>query len=248
MNPPRMDGVRYVVSCQNPGNTDDLSEELAVLARRDDMTVRVYDDVCSGRNRNHALDLATAPLVLVSDDDLRYTADGLRAVIEAFDRNPDIDFATFRSDRPEPHRYPPHEWNLKKKYPHFDPVTFEIAFRREPVVSRGIRFSDIAGVNGPYIANGEEDLLMNRLRRSDLNGRFFPETIVTHPGPTTSTRLARDSRVLRGRGAVFSRLFPLPEALARLALAAWRIGGNVPRHYIYMLQGVAYALKHRKEL
>ena len=71
MNLPEVEGVRYLVCCQNPAG-ENLDSEAAPLLRRPDISIHYFADRGSAVNRNHAFDLARAPYLLLADDDLRY--------------------------------------------------------------------------------------------------------------------------------------------------------------------------------
>ena len=67
---PEQEGVRYVVSYQY---TDERYLELVpdVLKQRKDVVLSVYKGQGLSNNRNHALELAKADLVIFADDDSR---------------------------------------------------------------------------------------------------------------------------------------------------------------------------------
>lgn len=111
MKLPEVEGVRYLVCCQNP-DAEDISREAASLLVRPDIEIHYFTDRGSAVNRNHAFDLARAPYLLLADDDLRYKAEGLRRVIDTFDSHPDIDIATFRAAMPDPRIHPDTEHDL----------------------------------------------------------------------------------------------------------------------------------------
>ena len=77
---PEQDGVRYVVSYQY---TDERYLELVpdVLKQRKDVVLSVYKGQGLSNNRNHALELAKADLVIFADDDSRLS-DEAPAIIE----------------------------------------------------------------------------------------------------------------------------------------------------------------------
>lgn len=90
---PQQEGVRYVVSWQQDGYQCDIP--LALL--RSDVTVVTLPGRGLSRNRNNAIAHSTADICLIADDDVAYTPDAFRAVIDTFEGNPHLDVATFRS-------------------------------------------------------------------------------------------------------------------------------------------------------
>ena len=90
---PPVEGVRYVVSWQNSGDT-----ALPDALKRDDIEVHRTDTVGLSSNRNNALDYSTGDIRLIVDDDLVFTAGQLRSVISTFESHPELDVALFRYD------------------------------------------------------------------------------------------------------------------------------------------------------
>lgn len=247
MNLPAVDGVRYLVCCQNPDGLD-LSDAAAPLLERPDLRLHVFADRGSAINRNHAFDLASAPYLLLADDDLRYTPEGLRTVIDTFDSHPGLDIATFRAIVPDKIFRPERECDLSERVRFYSPIMIEIALRREAVERIHLRFSPLTGVNAPALCGGEEDLLIYHAKRKGLRGRYFPIDIVEHPQPTTLTRLASSPRLLRSRGAVLRIIRGNIGSLLRFPLYALRSDAGFFKAMYYFLDGFVYSIKHRKEL
>ena len=151
---PMLPEVRYIVVCQNPDGANTVPAR-AALARRHDIEVCQFDDRGLSVNRNHALDLATAPYMHIADDDLRFKAEGLRQIIAEFDADPSLDVLCTHAEIPEEHIYPPDGWNLAEPYRFYSPVSFEISLRRRAVENIGLRFSPLFGIGAPFLAAGE---------------------------------------------------------------------------------------------
>ena len=217
MNLPQIHGVRYVVSWQAHGDAP-IPEE---LAHRTDVVICRTDAVGISANRNNALDHCTADVVLNSDDDLVYTAEGLQAVRRVFADNPNVDLATFRYSGNDAKTYPTEECSLAKMPKNYWVATFEVAVRRDSAAGV-IRFRTEFGPGAEFTASGEDEIYLLTARRRGVNCRYFPITIVTHPGLTTGLRPITNPKVLQGMGAVI-RLTYGRTALPRIALKAWRM-------------------------
>lgn len=241
MDLPRVGGVRYVVSCQ--------SEPKACPAAldRDDVMISFNDSRGLSENRNHALSVATAPYGLIADDDLHYTGDRLGEVLKILGSNPDVDIATFRHEGIVGKVYPDKEWDLKDRYKNYFVNSIEIALRLDRIRSAGLRFSRLAGIGAPYLHAGEEELFVHNALRKGLRGRFFPVTVAVHPGPSTGLGSVPTPGVLRARGALIGRMYPVT-ALLRLPLAAVRSGVPFFPALLRLYQGWIYGIRHRKEL
>lgn len=248
MSAPAVEGVHYVVCCQNPDG-DDLSGEAEIILRRNDFELHEFADRGLSVNRNHSIEVAKAPFALISDDDIHHSARGLRAVMEAFRSDPSLDVATFRSEMPEARVYPEAMHDLSKPFRFYYAVSFEIAFRTRSIREcPGLRFSALAGIGAPRLGSGEEELFLHHAIRAGLRGRFFPVEILSHPGSTTSGRSASDPRVLRAKGVVLRLVRGNMAALMRYPVEALRSPAPFLKALWCYLDGFVYSVIHRREL
>ncbi len=195
MKLPQLDNVSYLVSVQNP-NREVIVYPDAII--RGDIIITETYSTGLGLNRNHSINESTGDILLISDDDLIYTENGLKAVIHAFEKNSDIDFATFRYSGKDNKEYPDHEFVLSEEPKGYYITSFEIAIRKNSI-PKDIRFSRYLGAGNAVFGCGEENLFVFRILKAGLKGRFFPITIVEHPGLTTGSRRATAAS-LRGQG------------------------------------------------
>lgn len=201
---PATDGVEYLVSWQTGGADEaDIPKELD----RPDMKIYPTDSKGLSVNRNHALSLASAPLLLIGDDDVDYTSEGLMKVMEAFDRHPDCDLLAFRfrSDS-YPRNYPDEECSIMPLPKGYYICSIEIAFRRGAVQDK-IRFNEYFGI-GAIFPSGEEIVFLKDCQDAGLRGIFIPEVIERHEGTTTSDRNKMSETRPMTQGATFVRLHP----------------------------------------
>lgn len=202
---PRIDGVEYLVSLQKDPYDEDYP--LPDALDRDDFRLIVHTTKGLAVNRNVALAKSTAPLLLISDDDVDYTREGLKSVIKAFSENPDSDILTFQFESEAGQKqYPEKKTSLSKPPKGFFISSIEIAMRREAVQGK-VWFNEYFGI-GAEFPSGEEDIFMRDSLDLGLKGYFIPTVIARHSGTTTSARnLALPSRP-QTKGAVFLRLHP----------------------------------------
>lgn len=204
-NFPPVAGVEYIVAWQLP----DGDAEIPTSLKRPDIRFVKTSTRGLSMNRNIALSAATAPFLLIADDDIDYTEQGLRNVIEAFETNPDADILTFRYASEEaPKPYPTHTFEWKQAPRNCYISSIEIGMRRESILRSGIRFDERFGIGGRFIA-GEEDVLMTDAHRAHLTARYLPITICTHAGATTTERHRHDQALIRTKGAVMAHIHPL---------------------------------------
>lgn len=200
--------VEYIVSWQFAD--DDPADIPGELLGRKDFRVIPTPTRGVARNRNLALDAASAPLLLESDDDVSYTSDQLLDVIRTFDNYPEIDFFTFRYFSPDYSiNYPEGEFDLAdppKGY--YIAGAFEMAFRLSVIRDKGIRFNELFGIGSEFSA-GEEDLFLHDVIKAKIPSRHIPLTIVTHIDTTTGMRESLNPSFIRTKGAVLSIIHPL---------------------------------------
>lgn len=246
MQLPRVADVRYVVSWQK-------SKGAAVpkALKRDDVAIYRTDTIGLSKNRNHAFSHCSADVVLIADDDLIYTAEGLLYVKKIFEENEQLDVATFKhnfTDRENKKIYPKGIHNLAMPYRYYYVTSFEIAVRLKTIIAKRLKFSELAGLGATYLSAGEEGLFISRCLKAGLRCLFFPKVIVTHRGGTTSETRADEAGVIRARGACLRIIRGSITALTRLPIEAYRTPGNYLRALFFLVEGYIYSIKHNAEL
>lgn len=239
MSLPEVEGVRYLVSWQKP----DMSNVPTELVARRDVKLCPTETLGLSNNRNVAIAQSDAEICLFADDDLRYTPDGLRHVIEVFAENGDLDIATFRHSG-DSKWFPDEEFDLKKSAKGYFVTSFEIAARRKSI--ENVRFNPNWGIGAEILHAGEEQLFLYQALRSGLKGRYFPITIVEHCGLTTANR-PYTRGVLMSQGAYLSIEYR-GTALMRIPLMAWRSSRRGLTRFFtavrYLFEGYIYGLRH----
>lgn len=200
---PRIPGVEYIVSWQLGDSDGNIPEAL----QRDDFRILLSDTRGLSRNRNIAIDAATATICLIADDDLSYDPDAFRNIIDVFKADPQLDIAAFRYSGSDSKHYPEHEFDLRRPPKGYYITSFELAFRRKRIAASGIRFDLRFGI-GAEFPSGEENIWLHQLLQADMKGKFFPITIANHEALTTGSRLGADPEFIRTKGAVMRILFP----------------------------------------
>lgn len=220
---PALPGVEYLVSWQNYG----VGAIPVELAERSDFKIFLEDSSGLSNNRNRLLKEAGADLVLISDADLAYNADGLESVIQAFKEHPDCDFISFKYSSETPHKeYPSESFLLQSPPKGYFVSSVELALnlgrirRRDSSLSHW-RFNPNFGINGNLFGSGEEDILIASALRRGYIGRFLPQVVCHHPGDTTSERLLSTPGFIGTQGAVVSFVHPRTQFL-RMFVHAWK--------------------------
>ncbi len=241
---PEIEGVGWLISCQDPDNQLQ-GIDIRPLMERNDIDLRIYRDRGISNNRNHSLDAASAPYLLLADDDLIFLPEGLKALIKAFDSNPQVDIIALKAKVNTNRVSPPCETDLPKLC---DVISFEIALRRNSILHAALRFSTLAGIGAPYLGSGEEDLFLLQARRRGLKIRYFPITHVEHPELTTCDHSATSPAVLRAKGAVITALRGPLTALSRFPIEAYRSKAPFFKAMWCYFCGFFYYFTHRHQL
>lgn len=216
MNLPTVEGVKYLVSWQTNEFNLILPDEL----HRKDLTIYTTRTNGLSVNRNLALKKASGDICLIADDDLTYTAEQLRAIVDTFEKNPHIDIALFRHSGNNNKQYPDYEFNLNSKMPKgYYISSVEIAFRRRSI-PESLQFNTNFGV-GAAMPSGEEFIFIHQAMRHGLKCRFFPITITHHEEPSTGSR-QYSKGALQANGACLAVGYGLL-GLLRIPIIAWRL-------------------------
>ncbi len=153
-NHPHAEGVEYLVSWQRGGAYD-----IPMALLRDDFKIVTSDTKGLSKNRNIAFSKASAPLLLVSDDDVVYTKERLQSVINAFRTHPEADILTFRYESSSHSKfYPAMECDLSCPDKGYFVTSFEIALRKDSVKGK-IWFNENFGIGATFPC-GEEDVFI----------------------------------------------------------------------------------------
>ena len=244
---PKVEGVEYLVCIQQDPEEEDYTAPKEL--DRDDF--RLYVTLSKGLsvNRNVALSQATAPLLLISDDDVDYTEAGLMEVINAFNRHKDMDIITFRYVSISHEKfYPSRICDLAHPEKGYFVTSFEIGFRRKAVQGK-IWFNENFGI-GATFPSGEEEIFLRDCLDAGLKGIYLPITIARHDGTTTSDRNLMLASRPQTKGAVFLRLHPRQWPLRMILhtireIPLWR-KGLVPSPRSYCINWIKGVLKARR--
>lgn len=195
--------VRYLVSCQ-------YREQLPVcpdaLLERQDVRVVYLKGMGLSRNRNNCLQHAQFDILVIADDDCRYTLEALAHILDTYKRCNELDIALFRVE------------GMQKYYPECDfryscetfrsayyTASVEMTMRRDRIDD--LRFNEHFGLGSEVLAAGEEQVFLYDALQMGKEIHWFPFTIATTAPDTTGERFLADPRVQLSKGAVFCYLF-----------------------------------------
>lgn len=174
---------------------------------RDDFEVTVNDANCLTENRNYLMAAAESDIVLFADNDISYTPEQLKAVIDAFESNPDIGFICFRLDGLDKN-YPGSEFDMSRPAYGYYPSSCEIAVRTSVLRNTGVKFDTRFGLGSRFIGC-EETVFVSRLIDAGIKGLYCPVVIGTHKGNiTTGSNPELGNRLNEAKGAALGVTMP----------------------------------------
>lgn len=237
--------VKYLISWQN--TSDNLKCEIPQELRRDDVRIITIKGKGLSKNRNNAIKNATGDICLIADDDISYENDAFDKILELFERNPDLDIATFRiKSQEQSKKYPSTSFPLNRSPRFYYVCSIEIAFRRS-AIQETLWFNELLGLGAPVAQSGEENLFIINALKLNLNCRYFPLSIVYHDGPTTSENRAANPGTIIGRGVLIRATYPHSYEL-RYLINAYRIskqnGIKFLNAYKLLRKGGKYAMEN----
>lgn len=215
---PPQRGVRYVVSWQDHSDCPVPQS----LESREDVVVVKTESKGLSNNRNNSIENCKADLILIADDDVSYTPDAFRQIINSFEENPSIDMAFFRVDLHVKKNYPADGSKIEVPFPrNYYVNSVEIAFRRNSIEE--LRFYPELGLGAPEMHSGEEELFVISAIKRGLECRFINKLIGSHPYVSSGEKTTPG--ILKGSGYIITILYPF-QYIPRLVLKAWRISSE----------------------
>ena len=195
--------IAYLVSCQY---MEECPKVPAELACRDDVRVVFLKGRGLSNNRNYALQHAVNDVVLIADDDCRYTLAGLKQVIATYEVHPEVDIALFKVDGMSKY-YPASQcrYQMEDFQGSYSVASVEMSLRRSSL--RGVHFDEYFGLGSDRLASGEEQVFLYDALQKGLRIEFFPVLIGQTPGGTTGELFLQDEKVQYSKGATFCYLF-----------------------------------------
>lgn len=239
--PPQED-VEYLVSWQT--ECPDLVPE--ILCRRKDVRVITLPGRGLSRNRNHALRHAHGDILLIADDDVRYTPGSFLLLRQAFLRHPSADILTFRAADYEGkllHAYSETSYCYARRPRGSFVSSYEIACRCSP---RLPLFDERFGLGNDMIGCGEEEVFVHTAWRNGLEVVYEPLTLVRTEPASTGTRFFTSPSVQRAKGAVLCVMHGHWSAWLRCLKYALTLPRHTSRFQIFreMNRGINYVLRH----
>lgn len=176
-----------------------------------------------GINRNLALQLAQADILLFADDDLVYYDGALQGVVDAFRQNPDADIIFFGLDMTRNGEIFERRRHKIKRLHTWNSLRFgaaRMAIRRDAVLKARLSFSTLFGGGCPY-CSGEDTLFILDALRSGLHLYSHSHVLGQCAKDSSSWFSGYDEKYFYDRGAVVACAFPKMKHLMKWYFA-WK--------------------------
>ena len=190
------------------GNQNGENRKIVINKSCGKLTVICSDTIGLACNRNITLENSNADICLLADDDLIYTDNYERIVLDRFKENPDVDVIIFNLVEPIGRRF-----ITKKRFHinHFNYMRFgsvRIAFRRKSIIDNGIKFDERFG-SGSRIPMGEDTIFLRDCLKAGLRILAVPDFILTLTEERESTWFkGYTNNYFYNKGMLFKRLYP----------------------------------------
>lgn len=244
---PRCEGVGYLISWQR----GDSGAEIPPALIRPDVRIVVTGSKGSGANRANCINHAKGDWCLIADDDLVFDMDRIKELMSQIESYQHLDFAVARSSGADNKTFPDEGYPIFPLRRRHFVTEFELLVNLGSVRKAHINYNPHLGAGVDEYTAGEGAVLMYEMKRKGLKGRYFPITIVDHPGLTTSQRIAMNDGVLRAEGLVIALEYPLT-GIVRIPLVAYRrwrrFGGSLARAVLILFQGFMAGISKKKSL
>jgi len=170
-----------------------------------------------GVNRNLALQLATADILLFADDDIVYYDSDLQPVIDAFKQLPDADVIFFSVDITKGGAIHEKRHDTIKRVHLWNSLrygTYRIAVRRESIIKKRIGFSPLFG-GGCMYGSGEDTLFILDCLKAGLH-LYSHEYVLGACAKDSSTWFTGyTDKYFFDRGAMLACGFPMAKHLLK---------------------------------
>lgn len=184
------------------------TEDKLLVAHHD--TIKVINAFEKGlsKSRNLALQNATKPLLLFTDDDVVFEPDFDAKIVAAFTTYTEYDGFRFQFLKSKDVLAKPYPSDFK---PHLTPFeilntsSVELVFKNKSLKGSHLKFDEGFGLGAPFFM-GEEAIFVADAKAKGLKIGFVPEIILLHATPTTGYK-TEPTTLYFVQSAVFYRIF-----------------------------------------
>lgn len=156
-------------------------------------------------SRNFAISKSNADICLLCDDDVIYESEFSKIINDSFEKG-DSDVITYyaKNDRGTLFKnYPKKTTHTYKSISYIN--SFLIAFKREKIISKEIKFDPLFGL-GAVFETADEYVFLRTIIENHIPIKSCPEIILTHPAESSGQYAGRDKNIF-ARAAIFHKFY-----------------------------------------
>lgn len=243
-------GIAYLVSWQKSERfekSDATVRASDFLKARKDVRIVEMNGRGLSANRNNAIRHAVGSILVMADDDCRYTHESLERLNRVWEENPQADVILCKVAGTDgssiPKKYPTSPCLYQKRPRGYYASSWEITFRNNiEMPSFDRRF----GLGAAFMQSGEDPLFVHEAHQKGLRVMLVPEVIGFTDPETTGRTLSASASALRGHGGMLAAVYGIAGGTARCLMFAFRQPGwrNKFRMARHLFEGMAYLLAH----
>jgi len=196
------------------------------------------------KSRNMAIENADADVCILCDNDVEYVENYESLICDAFHNYPDADIIIFyikRKEKPKPNYKTIRSMNYLSVMKIFSP---EIAFRRQIIEEKQIRFHELFGAGAHYYM-GEENIFLYDCLRAGLNIKYIPVKIAELRETQSTWFTGYDEHFFVSRGANYCAMTRNLSLFLIVQFAIRKRG--LYSEKVSMWKAISLMLKGRKE-
>lgn len=226
---PQRQDVSYLISWQYTGEKPQIP---SWIIERDDVELILLFGQGLSRNRNYAIDKASADIIKICDDDEQWTNEDFDAILDAFKTYPKLDIIQFQAR------------GLQKTYPPQYVSSVELTMRRECIGQ--LRFDERFGLGSSYLNSGEEAIFVHDAHKKGLSMMYLPVSVCETEPQSTGQQITNPLN-LRSKAAVWTHTRGILYAYLRALRESLGIGLRTKTNPFMLLRhfhsGIQYISK-----
>lgn len=173
----------------------------------ENIKVYSYNEKGLSKSRNRAIENSDADICLICDDDIIYHKNIGKKILNAFEANPNYDLIAFYVNRSKDFHQKKqgdiHQINFLQS---MAIMSVQIAFKRESVIKKKIKFDEKFGAGSDKYICGEENIFLTDCLRNGLKILYVPIEIAKLTETDSTWFTGYNELYFKSKGAVFYRM------------------------------------------
>lgn len=164
-----------------------------------------YNEFGNSNSRNRGLEHITEDIILLCDDDVIYNEDYEKNILKEFENNPKADVIIFNMNNPNRKKRVIKKRKRLHIYNSLNYASYNIAFRRESVLNKNIKFNTNFGPNAKY-NNGTDTMFIVDLFKNKLKVYSCPIFLGTAYNKKSTWFKGYNEKYFFNKGALFTAI------------------------------------------